>query len=196
MNRLLQPLNRGPIFRMTHALGCWQQRRQLASWRRNNNRRAFIDETVALGGNPDPYKWISIGDGTEIQRHCFIWIDADETKEPKLTLGKRVFVGQGTHLSIMRPMAVGDNCLIGAYSYLLTNNHRFEVRTIPIRDQGYTSEPLVLAEDVWIGAHSVIMPGIKIGRGAIIGAGSVLTKNVGAYEIWAGIPAKKIKDRP
>lgn len=196
MSSLFHLLNRGPVFRMTHALGRWKKRRQFASWQLNHNRHASIDATVVVSGNPDPFKWISIGAGTEIQRHCFIWIDADETYKPKLSLGKRVFLGQGTHLSVMRPMVVGDNCLIGAFSYLLTNNHRFDVRTVPIRDQGYTSEPLVLSEDVWVGAHCVIMPGLEIGRGAVIGAGSVLTKNVGEYEIWAGAPAKKIGNRP
>jgi len=196
MSNPFRALNRGPVFRLTHALGRWQQRRRFEAWRRANNRHSAIHADLLLAGNLNPFAWISVGPGTEIQRHCFIWIDADEKREPRLQIGSRVFLGQGTHLSVMRSMSIGDNCLIGAYSYLLTNNHRFDVRTIPIRDQGYTTKPLVLAEDVWIGAHSVIMPGVTIGRGAIIGAASVLTKDVGEYEIWAGIPAKKMGDRP
>ena len=50
--------------------------------------------------------------------------------------------------------------------------------------------------DVWIGANVVVMPGIHIGDGAIIGADSVVTKSIGAYEIWGGVPAKKLGIRP
>ncbi len=75
-------------------------------------------------------------------------------------------------------MNIGNNTIIGAHCYLLTNNHKFASREIPIRDQGYECKPLVIGEDVWVGANCVIMPGIEIGRGAIIGAGSVVTKTV------------------
>ena len=55
---------------------------------------------------------------------------------------------------------------------------------------------ITLEDDVWIGAEAVILKGVTIGRGAIVAAGSVVTKSVGAYEIWGGIPAKKIGMRP
>lgn len=193
---MLASFNRGPIFRATHALHRWRQRKRAEFWRKTTNRGSAISDDLTLAGNQDPFKWISIGVATEIQRSCLIWIGEDESKEPGLTIGERVFLGQGAHLSVMRPMKIGNHSLIGAYSYLLTNNHRFDVRTVPIRDQGYIEKPLTVGEDVWIGAHCVIMPGITIGRGAIIGAGSVLTKSVGEYEIWGGVPAKKIGDRP
>jgi acetyltransferase-like isoleucine patch superfamily enzyme len=196
MSALLKTINRGPIFRASLVVKRWQERRRFESWRRKTNHHAAISDELVLAGNPNPYEWIAIGPGTEIQRHCSIWIGEDESKEPKLSLGEWVFLGQGTHLSVMRSMKIGNHCLIGAYSYLLTNNHRFDDRNIPIRHQGYVEKPLIIGDDVWIGAHCVIMPGIVIGRGAIIGAGSVLTKDVGEYEIWAGNPAKKIRDRP
>jgi acetyltransferase-like isoleucine patch superfamily enzyme len=196
MGVIPKALNRGPIFRMSLAMNRWQQRRRFEAWRKETNARSAISEDLLLSGNSEPFKWISIGASTEIQRHCVIWIGEDESKDPRLTLGEKVFVGQGTHLSVMCPMKIGNHSLIGAYSYLLTNNHRFEVRNIPIHDQGHIVKPLIIGEDVWIGAHCVIMPGIQIGRGAIIGAGSVLTKDVPEYEIWAGTPAKKIGTRP
>lgn len=196
MNSFLKSINRGPIFRAFLALKKRQQRKQFEVWRTQANKHSSIAADVILAGHPNPFPWISIGARTEIQRHCRIWIDEDESKEPTLKIGERVFVGQGVHLSVMRPMTIGNHCLIGAYSYLLTCNHRYDVRTIPIRDQGYVEKPLTIEDDVWIGAHCVLMPGIKIGRGAIIGAGSVLTKDVGEYQIWAGIPAKQIGLRP
>src|ERR1700722_4767166 len=196
MLTVLKPINRGPVFRAGLALRRWQQKRRFNYWRKTTNRRAAISEDLIFAGNEDPFKWISVGAGAEIQRHCLVWIGEDESKEPTLSIGERVFVGQGTHLSVMCPMVIGNHCLIGAYSYLLTNNHRFESRTMPIRDQGYVEKPLVVGDDVWIGAHCVVMPGIEIGRGAIIGAGSVVTRNVAEYEIWGGTPARKIGTRP
>lgn len=196
MNGLLKALNRGPVFRLVHALACRQKRRRLEHWRRQINSTAAVDPDVIFTGNVDALGSVQIGAGTEIQCLCRISLGDGEKDEPRLTIGRRVFIGQGTHLSVMRPMSIGDNTLIGAYCYLLTNQHRFSDRKMPIRDQGYTCEPLHIGEDVWIGAASLIMPGVTIEKGAIIGANSVVTKDVGAYEIWAGVPAKKIGLRP
>lgn len=196
MNPLFKALNRGPIFRLTHAIAEGCKRHQFECWRRQANAGSSIDPEVLVTGNPDALSWITIGSGTEIQRYCRICIGEENSSQPKLIIGSRVFIGQGTHLSVMRPMSIGDNTIIGANCYLLTNNHRFVSRDIPIRDQGYDCQPLVIAEDVWLGANCVVLPGIEIGKGAIIGAGSVVTKPVGAYEIWGGVPARKIGDRP
>ena len=196
MNKLFKALNRGPVFRLTHALGDWHRRRRFCNWRCRANSGSFVDPEVVVTGNLHALSWIQIGQGTEIQRLCRICIGEDDSLEPRLTIGSRVFIGQGTHLSVMRAVIIGNNTIIGANSYLLTNQHCFKSRDIPIRDQGYDCKPLTVGEDVWVGANCVIMPGIEIGRGAIIGAGSVLTKAVGSYEIWAGIPARKIRTRP
>jgi acetyltransferase-like isoleucine patch superfamily enzyme len=196
MNPILKTLNRGPIFRFTHALAQRRERRRIEKWRCAMNRHSAIDASVLVTGNLEAFSQIQIGDGVEIQRLCRIHLGDGDADKPQLTLGARVFVGQCTHLSVMQPMTVGANTIIGANCYLLTNQHRFESRTVPIRDQGYDCVPLTIGDDVWIGANCVIMPGIIIGRGAIIGAGSVVTKDVGAYEIWGGLPARKLKDRP
>lgn len=196
MNPILQALNRGPIFRFTHAWARRRDLRRVEDWRWKANRQAAIDFSVLITGNLQALAQIQIGAGTEIQRLCRIALGAGATDKPQLNLGERVFIGQCTHLSVMQPLTIGRNTIIGANCYLLTNQHRFQSRELPIRDQGYDTAPLTIGEDVWIGANCIIMPGVVIGKGAIIGAGSVVNKSVGAYEIWAGLPAKKIKDRP
>jgi acetyltransferase-like isoleucine patch superfamily enzyme len=193
---LLKALNRGPIFRLTHALAQRRKARRFQDWRRRVNRSAYIDSEAVIIGGANDLDRLQIGSGTEIQRHCRITVEDTGAGEAKLAIGRRVFIGQGTHLSVMQSMTIGDNTIIGANSYLLTNQHRFNSRLIPVRDQGYDCRPLTIGEDVWIGSNSVVMAGVEIGRGAIIGAGAVVNKNVGEYEIWAGVPARKIGDRP
>jgi acetyltransferase-like isoleucine patch superfamily enzyme len=77
-------------------------------------------------------------------------------------------------------------------------NHAFERRDIPIAQQRFMASRggVVIDDDVWIGAQSVLLDGTHIERGAIIAAGSVVRGRVPAYEIWGGVPAQRIKDRP
>lgn len=84
---------------------------------------------------------------------------------------------------------------------IITGDHRIDIRDkymdevtveekLPENDQ-----PVIIEEDVWCGANVTILKGVTIGRGSVIAAGAVVTKNVGEYEIWGGVPAKKIKNR-
>ena len=129
-------------------------------------------------------------------RDVTIWLSHESNAKPKLTLGKRVFVTRNCYLGVFQPITIGDDTQIGAFSYIISANHCFDRRDIPIRDQGFTGSPIVIGSDVWIGTHVVILPGVMIGNGAIIGAGSVVTKDVPAYQIWGGMPAKFLKERP
>lgn len=122
----------------------------------------------------------------------------------------RLDAGYGGRIYIRRDVLVDDNCFITAqnsieigshvqisgYCFITDFNHNFTSRKIPINSQGCTAKPVVIADDVWIGAHSIILPGVRIGKGAIIGAGSVVTKSVKPYTIVAGNPAKEINKRP
>ena len=90
---------------------------------------------------------------------------------------------------------IGDNCLIGPNVVLRTSNHVFSDRNVPIREQGHIPGRIIIRDDVWIGANVVLLPDVSVGRGAIIGAGSVVTKNVDDYAIVAGVPAKQIGSR-
>ncbi|MDD4672229.1 MAG: DapH/DapD/GlmU-related protein [Bacteroidales bacterium] len=79
---------------------------------------------------------------------------------------------------------------------IIGNDHEFKLLDRPIIFSGRkTVRETIIGKDVWIGAFSIVMTGIKIGDGAIIAAGSVVTKNVEAYFVYGGVPAKKIKPR-
>jgi acetyltransferase-like isoleucine patch superfamily enzyme len=89
---------------------------------------------------------------------------------------------------------IGENTLIAQYVSVITHSYNYDVKS-DIKTQSMFSKDVYIGNGVWIGAYVVIMPGVNISDGAIIGAHSIVNKDVPANEIWAGIPAKKIKER-
>jgi maltose O-acetyltransferase len=93
-------------------------------------------------------------------------------------------------------LKVGKDVMMGPYVIIVGENHKSDRRDLPMRLQGYHQYPPVrIEDDVWIGARVIILPGLRIGKGAIIGAGAVVTKDVPPYAICAGNPARVIKYR-
>ncbi|HGL4294453.1 TPA: CatB-related O-acetyltransferase [Citrobacter sedlakii] len=131
----------------------------------------------------------------------------------KVVYGVDCYFGRGVNLS--KGIKLGDYCYIGQYSYIGPNtiignfaifadnvnfigsDHRYDLPATPVILSGVPdNQPqTVIGDDVWLGHGVTIMRGIKIGNGAIVAANSVVTKNIPAYEVWAGIPARKIKER-
>jgi len=127
-----------------------------------------------------------------------------------LFIEKGVYFGNGNNLSVgneisfgrnfkilSRKVSIEDEFMTGEDVLIQGGSHRFDDVTIPIGKQGsIASEPLHISGDVWMGARAIILPGCKrIGHGAIIGAGSVVTHDVPDYAIVGGNPAKIIKYR-
>ena len=73
--------------------------------------------------------------------------------------------------------------------------HNFDNINESINGQGYTHSPICLHDNTWLGTHVVIMPGITIGEGSVVGSSSVVTKSIGNNKVYAGSPAKLIKER-
>lgn len=91
---------------------------------------------------------------------------------------------------------IGKNVMMGSDFLYIARNHAFDRRDIPMMEQSFTpTKEIVIGDDVWIGARVIILPGISVGKGAIIGAGSVVTKNVPEFSVVAGNPAKIIRYR-
>jgi maltose O-acetyltransferase len=109
-----------------------------------------------------------------------------------LDIGARSFVNYGTSLSAMLLVKIGPRCQIGTYCLLMDNDfHRVEPERRLERPE---SAPIVLEENVWLGARVVVMSGVTIGEGSVIGAGSVVTRDIPARTIAAGVPAKVIRE--
>lgn len=92
-------------------------------------------------------------------------------------------------------IVIGDNVLIGPNVVLRSSNHSFNKLNLPIIEQGMTEGNILIENNVWIGSNCVILPKCKIGKGSVIAAGAVVTKDVESYSIVGGVPAKHIKRR-
>ncbi|MBQ3016477.1 MAG: acetyltransferase [Clostridia bacterium] len=104
--------------------------------------------------------------------------------------------GLGINCRISGKTLIGNNVMMGPNVSIFTKNHAFDKTDIPMNRQGMSCEkPVIIGDDVWIGANVIILPGITISNGAIIGAGAVVTKNVPEYAVVGGNPAKILKYR-
>ncbi len=104
--------------------------------------------------------------------------------------------GIGVRASVSGACTIGDNVMMGPDCIIYSQNHRFDDLAIPMNMQGHQEEkPVTIGDDVWIGGRVIIVPGVKIGSHSIIGAGSVVTKDVPDWAIVAGNPAKVKKYR-
>ena len=152
-----------------------------------------IHKSIELTGRADVTPWLKFGAGSIIERECTVWCAAEAGSEPSVITGANVFVGRNTYLGAWKPIRVGNDTLIGAYCYIISGNHRFEQRDLPVRVQGYEGEPITIGRNVWLGAHVIVLPGVTIGDKAVVGGGSVVTASIPGAEIWAGVPARRIR---
>lgn len=131
----------------------------------------------------------------------------------KSSIHPTAIIREGEHVVIGYNCLINHNCLIqagksdagyirignyvhtGVNVMMMAFNHGFYTRVIPTKKQDYFDAPIVIEDDVWIGAGSIILAGVTIGKGAIIAAGAVVNKDVPEYAIVGGVPAKILKYR-
>lgn len=150
---------------------------------------AKIGKTVTIGRNVKLYSNIVIGSGTIIGDN----VELRCNKNQEIFVGETCTVNRGT--VIIGNVLIGNNCLIAPNCILAGSNHIFADDSIPINKQGVKSKGIVIGENVWIGASSVILDGITIGAGSVIGAGSIVTKDIPKSVIAVGNPCRVIKIR-
>ena len=117
----------------------------------------------------------------------------------KIKMSSRISVDDyssiGDYSYVQGKVEIGKNCMIAPKVAFIGSNHIFSRKDVPMNKQGEKSIGIKIKDDVWIGYGAMILDGVTIESGAIIGAGSIVTKNVGKNEIVAGSPAKMIKRR-
>jgi acetyltransferase-like isoleucine patch superfamily enzyme len=112
-----------------------------------------------------------------------------------ITIGTEVFINRGVNITAPAPVTLGDHCLIGPYAVLNSGNHRFADGKRRIRDQGHDLAPITVGRDAWLGAHVTVLAGARIGEGAVVGAGAVVTRDIPDHSVAVGVPARVIGHR-
>ena len=140
---------------------------------------------------------VSLGAHCTVEQGAYFKYDGIWASGPRLVIGDHVFIGAGCEFNFKRGITIGSHCLIASGCYFIDHDHQSARRDLPMGTQTDGPEaPVALESDVWIGANVVLLKGVTIGRGAIVAAGAVVRHSIPPYEIWGGVPAKKIGERP
>ncbi|MBC7912746.1 MAG: acyltransferase [Pyrinomonadaceae bacterium] len=133
-----------------------------------------------------PFNNFVLGDYSSIEDFCTINNGVGD-----VIIGNKSIIGIGN--VIIGPVTIGDNVMLAQNIVVSGLNHGYQDITIPPKDQPVTTKPITIRDNVWIGANCVITAGVSIGKHSVIGAGSVVTKNIPEYVVAAGNPARILK---
>lgn len=116
-----------------------------------------------------------------------------------IEIGSDVFIGRGAVMSSARTIRIGSKVMMGPGVTLMGGDHNSSVPGVCMWDvhekRDCDDQDITIEDDVWIGARAVILKGVTVGRGSIVAAGSVVTRNVEPYTIVAGVPARLLRRR-
>ena len=139
----------------------------------------------------DPASSITIGNNSLVKRESIL-----SAISGQIQIGDHCAIGHRTEiLCENEKVTIGNGVRIAAEVFISTGNHNYKDKNIPIYLQGLSQQPVVIEDDVWVGRRAMILPGVTIGKGAVIAACALVTKDVEPYTVVAGIPAKVIKER-
>ncbi|ATG76500.1 acyltransferase [Pseudoalteromonas sp. 1_2015MBL_MicDiv] len=144
-------------------------------------------------------RWLCKKKFHSFEEGSFFRPGAYAVESKKISIGKNVIIRPQSMLfaspnSEEIQIVIEDYVLVGSGVHLYVSNHEFRDKTRPIYFQGHTDiQSVYIKKGAWIGANSVILPGVVVGENSIVAAGSIVTKNVEAFTVVAGNPAKMIK---
>lgn len=140
---------------------------------------------------------IIIGRNSSIMKHCVVETCIDAVGQPLLTIGDNVSLGEYSHITCANRIVIGGNLLTGRFVLITDNGHgrsvAEEADIPPLKRETFSKGQVVIGNNVWIGDKATILPGVTIGDGVIIGANSVVARDVPANSIAVGNPAKVVK---
>lgn len=153
--------------------------------------RVAIDDGVLLDASGAGDLGIELGDHVIVSRNCVIQGKTGSVLiGPKTDLGCNVVITSNSGIEIGHSVLIAANCYIGGGRYITDH------LDIPMMDQGvYTKGPVVIKDDVWLGAGATVLDGVTVGQGCIVGAGAVVTRDLPEYSIAVGVPAKILRSR-
>ncbi len=158
--------------------------RLLAPLYQHRGRGSKIYHSVRM--DTPPYRRFWLGRHSVVESYCCI-----NNAVGDVTIGDHTRIG--IHCTVIGPVCLGSHVNLAQGITVTALNHNFSIANQRIDEQGISTQPVVISDDVWIGANAVILPGVTIGRHAVIAAGAVVTKDVPDYTVVGGVPAKVIK---
>lgn len=129
-------------------------------------------------------RWVHLGDGTALRAH-----------EGTLRVGDKCVFGEDVTVNCYLDVEIGAATLVAAGVYVGDFDHVFADIHTPIKDQGIVKSPIRIGPDGWLGTRATITRGVRIGRGCVVAANAVVTKDLPAYAVAAGVPARVLRDR-
>ena len=158
--------------------------RLLAPLYQHRGKHAVIYRSARM--DTPPYRKFWLGDYSVIESFCCI-----NNAVGDVIIGDHTRVG--LHNTIIGPVTIGSHVNLAQGITVTALNHNFEESCKRIDEQGVTTKPVIIGNDIWIGANAVILPGVSIGDHSVVAAGAVVTKDVPPHSLVAGVPAKIIK---
>jgi acetyltransferase-like isoleucine patch superfamily enzyme len=134
---------------------------------------------------------VAIGARVHLEHDVYLKIVADTAS---LRLSDYVFVGRGVQFDVIAEVAVGPHTVIAPRCFITDHNHDVKPE-LRIDQQACVAAPIDIGADVWLGTGVVVLPGVKIGDGAVVGANSVVTRDVAPMTVVAGAPARFLRNR-
>ena len=134
-----------------------------------------------------PYRRFWLGRRSVVESYCCI-----NNAVGDVTIGDYTRIG--IHCTLIGPVCIGNHVNLAQGITVTALNHNFEDSSKRIDEQGVSTKPVVIGDDVWIGTNAVILPGVTIGSHCVVAAGAVVTKDVPDHTLVGGVPAKVIKN--
>lgn len=154
------------------------------------SRGCQILNNVFMNGKSNCETGITLGENVRIRENTYI-----DSYNGSIVLEDSVFIGPNCMIYGHGGLIIKKNTMIAGHTIIIPSNHNFNNYAMPIRAQGETMLGICIGENVWIGANCTILDGVHIGDNSVIGAGSIVTKNIPSYSVAVGNPCKVIKKR-
>ena len=138
-------------------------------------------------------KSISIGRNVEIRKGARLETRGFKSDNPKIEIGDNSSIHFYFHCGAFESVKIGTRVLIAGHVYISDHDHVYNDPNKPAIHAGWEIAPVVIEDEVWIGEGAKILKGVKIGRRSVIGANAVVTNDVPANSVAAGVPARVIK---
>ncbi len=155
----------------------------------------IIEMLPSICGGSIVKKYLLLWNGAKLGKNIIIDKRVLIRNPENLTIGDNVVISHGSVISAGGGIKIGNDVLIGYYAKVISANHNIPDKNEIIRLSGHIYKKITINNDVWIGTSSIILPGVIIGKGAVVAAGAVVTKDVPSYVYVGGVPARVIKSR-